>query len=180
MSIMWRRLFLNPFQRRDLTQGFSTSPTSFGEGVYCSNAPHPSLPYPNLPYPSLPHPHRLAGNLPVPLSSGSTSTLRGISTGSTTQVRILDSRRRLRSLFNPNQSGVTSLGHPFTREMITTLTCGYCNSRLNSINDLRYHLSNVRYHSVFSCCGRFFKRQIDLDRHREAKFIHNHEVIRNA
>jgi hypothetical protein len=54
--------------------------------------------------------------------------------------------------------------------MITTLTCGYCNSRLNSINDLRYHLGNVRYHSVFSCCGRFFKRDVDLERHRTAKF----------
>ncbi|KAF9652364.1 hypothetical protein BDM02DRAFT_3089237 [Thelephora ganbajun] len=78
---------------------------------------------------------------------------------------------------NPN---VASLAHPFTREMITTLTCGYCNSRLNSINDLRYHLSNVRYHPVFSCCGRFFKRENDLERHREAKFAHNHEVTRNT
>ena len=76
--------------------------------------------------------------------------------------------------------GVAILTHQFTRQMITTLTCGYCNSRLNSVNDLKYHLSNVRYHAVFSCCGRFFKRAVDLDRHRVAKYVHNNEVIRNA
>lgn len=64
--------------------------------------------------------------------------------------------------------------------MITNLTCGYCNSQLNSMNDLRYHLSNVRYHAVFSCCGRFFKREVDLERHRSAKFVHNNEVTRNV
>jgi len=73
---------------------------------------------------------------------------------------------------------VASLTHPFTREMITTLTCGYCSSRLNSINDLRYHLSNVRYHPVFSCCGRFFRRETDFEKHREAKSFHNHEATR--
>lgn len=77
-------------------------------------------------------------------------------------------------------AGVLSLVHPFTREMITTLTCGYCDSRLSSIDDLKYHLNNVRYHPVFSCCGRFFRRDIDLERHREGKPYHNNEVIRNV
>ena len=75
---------------------------------------------------------------------------------------------------------VASLGHPFTRQMIATLTCGYCNNRLNSINDLRYHLSHVRYHSVFSCCGRFFRRETDLDQHRQAKYDHENEVVRSV
>jgi len=75
---------------------------------------------------------------------------------------------------------VANLTHPFTREMISTLTCGYCNTRLNSINDLRYHLSNVRYHPVFSCCGRFFKRDADLKRHDGSKFGHNYQATRNA
>jgi len=92
-------------------------------------------------------------------------------------------------LFNPvtggdfdwiDDSSIASLGHPFTRGMIASLTCGYCDSRLNSINDLRYHLSNVRYHSVFSCCGRFFKREVDLQKHQEAKWDHHHSVTRNA
>ena len=78
-----------------------------------------------------------------------------------------------------SQPGIAGLGHPFTREMITNLTCGYCNSRLNSINDLRYHLSNVQYHSVFSCCGRFFKREADLQKHQESKPTHSYETIRH-
>ena len=48
------------------------------------------------------------------------------------------------------------------------------------MNDLRYHLSNVRYHAVLSCCGRFFKREVDLGRHRAAKFVHNNDVTRNT
>jgi hypothetical protein len=86
--------------------------------------------------------------------------------------------RTFASLIVP--TGVLSLVHPFTREMITTLTCGYCNSRLNSIDDLKYHLNNVRYHPVFSCCGRFFRRDTDLERHREGKPFHNNELIRNV
>ncbi|KAF9788557.1 hypothetical protein BJ322DRAFT_1049631 [Thelephora terrestris] len=73
-----------------------------------------------------------------------------------------------------------NIAHQFTRQMIGTLTCGYCNNRLNSINDLRYHLSNVRYHSVYSCCGRFFKRDVDYERHRQAKPFHDNEAVRNA
>ena len=123
--------------------------------------------------------NRLALNLPIPLLKISASMMVGILTGSITQVCVLNLQPSLRSSFDPNQLGVASLTHPFTREMITNLTCGYCNSRLNSMNDLRYHLSNVRYHGVFSCCGRFFKREVDLERHRTAKFVHNHEVTRN-
>jgi len=125
-------------------------------------------------------PNRLALIPPAPLLKTSASMMVGILTGSITQVRVLNSRPPLRSSLDPNQPGVAGLTHPFTREMITNLTCGYCNSRLNSMNDLRYHLSNVRYHGVFSCCGRFFKREVDLERHRTAKFVHNHEVTRNV
>ena len=129
-------------------------------------------------------PYRLAlippaGSPPAPLLKISASTMVGISTGSITQVRVPNLRPPLRSSSDPNQPDVARLTHPFTREMITNLTCGYCNSRLNSMNDLRYHLSNVRYHAVFSCCGRFFKREVDLERHTAAKFVHDHEATRN-
>jgi hypothetical protein len=133
-----------------------------------------------------PHVTHLALNRPTPLLNGSTTTMVAISTtmeistGSMTRVRTLNSQLRLRPSFDPNKPDVASLGHPFTREMITNLTCGYCNNRLNSMNDLRYHLSHVRYHSVFSCCGRFFRREVDLQRHRDAKYIHSNEVIRNG
>lgn len=131
-------------------------------------------------YSNLPHPTHLATNRPAPLPNRSALTMVGILTGSITRVRTSDSRYRLRSLSISNQLGVAGIAHPFTREMITTLTCGYCNSRLNSIDDLRYHLGNVRYHPVFSCCGRFFKREADFVKHREAKSNHNHEVTRNT
>lgn len=53
--------------------------------------------------------------------------------------------------------------------MIQTLTCGYCDAKLNSFADLRYHLGHVRRHDVFACCGRFFKREKDLERHLDAE-----------
>ncbi|KAI0360484.1 hypothetical protein OH77DRAFT_1501240 [Trametes cingulata] len=61
--------------------------------------------------------------------------------------------------------------HWFTKEMIGTLTCQYCDAKLNSLADLRYHLSHVRSHAVYACCGRFFKREVDYDRHRDSDFI---------
>ncbi len=58
--------------------------------------------------------------------------------------------------------------HWFTTNMITSLTCQYCDVRLNSLADLRYHLSHVRRHSVYACCGRFFKREVDFERHLDS------------
>lgn len=67
--------------------------------------------------------------------------------------------------------------------MIDTLTCQYCDAKLNSIADLRYHLSRVRWHSVYACCGRFFKREEDFQRHLDSNFTrfvgHVHTVRRN-
>ncbi|KAI0371250.1 hypothetical protein BV20DRAFT_965420 [Pilatotrama ljubarskyi] len=60
--------------------------------------------------------------------------------------------------------------HWFTKEMISTLTCQYCDTKLNSLADLRYHLRHVRWHGVYACCGRFFKREVDYDRHLESPF----------
>ncbi|EJF63850.1 hypothetical protein DICSQDRAFT_160351 [Dichomitus squalens LYAD-421 SS1] len=58
--------------------------------------------------------------------------------------------------------------HWFTANMINSLTCQYCDAKLNSIADLRYHLSHVRWHSVYACCGRFFKRDVDFERHLDS------------
>ncbi|KAI8986715.1 hypothetical protein BD414DRAFT_486849 [Trametes punicea] len=72
--------------------------------------------------------------------------------------------------------------HWFTRDMVNTLTCQYCGAKLTSLADLRYHLSNVRRHAVYACCGRFFKRQEDYDNHVEAETrlrIHGYRFIRN-
>ncbi|KAJ7637178.1 hypothetical protein FB45DRAFT_789450 [Roridomyces roridus] len=55
--------------------------------------------------------------------------------------------------------------HPFTTDMIRHLVCGYCNVRLNSLADMRFHLLNVRHHAVYSCGGRFFRRVQDYERH---------------
>jgi len=57
--------------------------------------------------------------------------------------------------------------HWFTTDMIRKLVCGYCNVRLNSLADLRYHLLHVERHPVYSCCGRFFKRVEDFERHAD-------------
>ncbi|KAH7926264.1 hypothetical protein BV22DRAFT_1009547 [Leucogyrophana mollusca] len=59
--------------------------------------------------------------------------------------------------------------HPFTTDMIRSLVCGYCNARANSMADLLYHLSHVTHHAVFACCGRFFAREVDFDRHCQAQ-----------
>ncbi|KAG9036096.1 hypothetical protein FRB95_009884 [Tulasnella sp. JGI-2019a] len=56
--------------------------------------------------------------------------------------------------------------HSFTGTMIRGLTCGYCNSRLNSLEDLRNHLANTTTHPVFACCGKFFKKDAHYDQHR--------------
>jgi hypothetical protein len=74
--------------------------------------------------------------------------------------------------------------HPFTTGMISNLVCGYCNVRLNSLADLRFHLSRVRHHPVFSCCGRFFRRVQDYERHIDtyaARFngAHVHQMRRD-
>ncbi|KAJ7135966.1 hypothetical protein C8R44DRAFT_769368 [Mycena epipterygia] len=58
--------------------------------------------------------------------------------------------------------------HWFTTDMIRNLVCGYCNVRLNSLADLRFHLLHVRHHAVYSCCGRFFRRVQDYERHTDA------------
>ncbi|KAJ7432895.1 hypothetical protein B0H11DRAFT_2123541 [Mycena galericulata] len=55
--------------------------------------------------------------------------------------------------------------HWFTTDMIRKLVCGYCNVKLNSLADLRFHLLHVRHHAVYSCCGRFFRRVQDYERH---------------
>lgn len=58
--------------------------------------------------------------------------------------------------------------HWFTNDMFSSLTCGYCGCRVNSRAALRHHLANVRHHSVFACCGRFFRREVDFARHVES------------
>jgi hypothetical protein len=93
------------------------------------------------------------------------------------------------SLFNQIESSlrftrvdVVGARHEFTRTMLHTLTCGYCNARLNSLADLRYHLSHVTRHPVYACCGRFFKRDVDFERHVDAGVRwgrHDHQVRRD-
>ncbi|KAI0084695.1 hypothetical protein BDY19DRAFT_969625 [Irpex rosettiformis] len=68
--------------------------------------------------------------------------------------------------------------HWFTLDMVTNLTCGYCSARLNSLADLRYHLSRTKKHEVYACCGRFFKRAMDFDRHVGAGRSHENQVSR--
>ncbi|KAJ7048506.1 hypothetical protein C8F01DRAFT_1190188 [Mycena amicta] len=80
--------------------------------------------------------------------------------------------------------GVICSRHWFTTNMISTLVCGYCNVRLNSLADLRFHLSRVRHHPVYACCGRFFRRCQDYERHTEtyaARFFgeHVHQMRRD-
>ncbi|KAI0659334.1 hypothetical protein C8Q70DRAFT_987272 [Cubamyces menziesii] len=74
--------------------------------------------------------------------------------------------------------------HWFTAQMITTLTCQYCDTKLNSLADLRYHLSHVRWHAVYACCGRFFKREVDYERHLDSQVVrfgrHVCRVLRNS
>ncbi|KAK7046632.1 RBR-type E3 ubiquitin transferase, partial [Favolaschia claudopus] len=77
-------------------------------------------------------------------------------------------RRAAGSLDWIDDPNIVCSRHPFTTDMIRNLVCGYCNVRLNSLADLRFHLSHVRHHPVFFCCGRFFRREQDYDRHVEA------------
>lgn len=59
--------------------------------------------------------------------------------------------------------------HFFTANMISNLTCLYCDAKLTSLADLRYHLSHTRRHDVYACCGRFFKREEDFMKHTAAE-----------
>ena len=69
--------------------------------------------------------------------------------------------------------------HPFTTAMVRRLTCGYCHVRLNSVADLRYHLTHVRRHSVYACCGTLFKNEADYRQHeRVVSARHFHRVAR--
>ncbi|KAG5654567.1 hypothetical protein H0H81_000092 [Sphagnurus paluster] len=73
---------------------------------------------------------------------------------------------------------VLSLKHWFTANMVNALTCGYCDLRLNSLADLRYHLAHVRRHPVYTCCGRFFKRRVDFEKHVASKgYDHDHQMV---
>ncbi|KAL1695837.1 hypothetical protein GGG16DRAFT_86208 [Schizophyllum commune] len=58
--------------------------------------------------------------------------------------------------------------HWFTTNMVRDLRCGYCDAMLNSLADLRYHLEHVNRHPVYACCGRFFRRNEDFERHLDA------------
>ena len=67
--------------------------------------------------------------------------------------------------------------------MIGGLVCGYCWTQANSLADLLYHLEHVQDHSVFACCGRFFSREIDFERHCNARVKngrHENRVVRRA
>ncbi|KAI0066084.1 hypothetical protein BV25DRAFT_1868368 [Artomyces pyxidatus] len=54
--------------------------------------------------------------------------------------------------------------HLFTRNMIRTLSCGYCAARQASLRALQVHLSLAR-HPVYACCGRLFSNAINYGRH---------------
>ncbi|KAJ7755328.1 hypothetical protein DFH07DRAFT_743267 [Mycena maculata] len=83
-----------------------------------------------------------------------------------------------------DDSNVVCSRHWFTTDMIRNLVCGYCNVRLNSLADLRFHLLHVRRHVVYSCCGRFFRKVEDYERHADtyaARFHgeHVHQMRRD-
>ncbi|TRM63510.1 hypothetical protein BD626DRAFT_272723 [Schizophyllum amplum] len=59
--------------------------------------------------------------------------------------------------------------HWFTAGMVRDLRCGYCDVLLNSLADLRYHLEHVTRHPVYACCGRFFRKDVDFERHLSAR-----------
>jgi len=69
--------------------------------------------------------------------------------------------------------------HLFTASMVQYLSCGYCHAQLNSLADLRYHLSHTGRHQVFACCGKFFRREVDYERHRAmAAREHRYVIVR--
>ncbi|THH30196.1 hypothetical protein EUX98_g3975 [Antrodiella citrinella] len=73
--------------------------------------------------------------------------------------------------------------HPYTANMIANLTCLYCDVRLNSLADMQYHLVHTRRHPLYTCCGRFFKRAEDWNRHTEAAprrwGFHQHSIAQD-
>ena len=131
-------------------------------------------PIPLVRYSNLPYTNHLTADRRTPFLNIQTATTVGISAGSITRVRTLNSQWYLQPPFNSKPPGIASLIHPFTREMVNTLNCGYCNGRLRSMNDLKIHLSCTRDHPVLSCCGRFFRRENDLERHRASKLDHSY------
>jgi hypothetical protein len=68
----------------------------------------------------------------------------------------------------------------FTSDIVRSLCCGYCRARLNSVADLRYHLTNVRRHPVFACCNQFFEdREVFNEHKRRQGGLHEGEYVRD-
>ncbi|KAI0827131.1 hypothetical protein BC628DRAFT_1409914 [Trametes gibbosa] len=95
----------------------------------------------------------------------------------------LQGRRKDGDLRWMEEQDVLCTRHWFTAQMINSLTCQYCFTKLNSLADLRYHLTHVRRHGVYACCGRFSKREEDYERHLNAPNArfggHAYQVRRN-
>ncbi|KAF7350397.1 RBR-type E3 ubiquitin transferase [Mycena venus] len=69
--------------------------------------------------------------------------------------------------------------HPFTTDMISNLVCGYCNVRLNSLADLRFHLSHDYERHIDTYAARFRGQARTSDEERLTEFSpllcsHNH------
>ncbi|KAH9849628.1 hypothetical protein C2E23DRAFT_355417 [Lenzites betulinus] len=84
------------------------------------------------------------------------------------QLHHLPARQRNTELSWMEDPDVLCVRHWFTANMINSLTCQYCLTKLTSLSDLRYHLAHVGHHNVYACCGRFFQREEDLARHLQA------------
>ncbi|KAI0053773.1 hypothetical protein FA95DRAFT_1586011 [Auriscalpium vulgare] len=67
--------------------------------------------------------------------------------------------------------------HPFTRQMIRTLTCRYCMTRVQSLRELQIHLA-LAAHPVFACCGRLFPNVNSYNSHRRSRRAHVHTINR--
>ncbi|KAI0084696.1 hypothetical protein BDY19DRAFT_1060100 [Irpex rosettiformis] len=75
--------------------------------------------------------------------------------------------------------GALQTNQAFTRGMASNFGCGYCPARLRSLADLRYHLSFTKRHSVYACCGLFFRNADEFEEHaRSGIAVHQNVVLR--
>lgn len=58
--------------------------------------------------------------------------------------------------------------------MINECMCGYCGRQVHTLQALEEHLTNVRRHPVYSCCGRFFRQPEHYEQHKASPGVLNH------
>ncbi|BGP14937.1 hypothetical protein JCM10213_007261 [Rhodosporidiobolus nylandii] len=82
------------------------------------------------------------------------------------QLPASDFHSRMRALEFVRTGGVPR--HAFTQTFLEQNVCGYCNRQFANPHALQQHLAASTSHSVYACCGRFYRALPHLHQHVDA------------